>query len=46
MVSVPSDTMSPEQRREPQSFWNVLLSDDIVRTFWLSNNEFANLHPC
>lgn len=43
MVSVAANTLALEYSREAQVLRNLVLRDDIVCAFGLTNNEFADL---
>ena len=43
MVSMSSDALSPEHRWEAKTFRNLVLTNALVATFWLTDDEFANL---
>jgi hypothetical protein len=43
MISVSSDTLSLEDGREVQILRHLILRDDIIRAFRLSNDKFADL---
>lgn len=43
VVPMSSNTLAPEQGREPQPLWHLFLRDNIIGTLRLSHDEFANL---
>jgi hypothetical protein len=43
MISVSSDTLALEDGRQVQILRHLILRDDIIRAFRLSNNKFADL---
>ena len=43
VVSVTSDTLTPEHNREAQTLGNLILGDLIITAFRLANDEFADL---
>jgi hypothetical protein len=43
VVSVTSDTLTPEHSREAQTLGNLILGDLIITAFRLANDEFADL---
>lgn len=43
MVSVPSNTLSIEDSREAQVFGDLVLRDDVVCAFGLTDDEFTDL---
>lgn len=43
VVSVSSDTLTPEHSREAQTLRNLILRNLLVTTFRLTNDEFADL---
>src|ERR1700712_3090562 len=42
MVSMSPDTLPLEDLREAQVLWHLVFGDDIVGTFWLAHDEFAD----
>lgn len=38
------NTLSPKQRREPQTLRHLLLRNEVIRAFWLIDDEFFNLN--
>jgi len=38
-----ANTLASEHRWEAKTFWNLLLVDEAVGTFRLTNNEFPDL---
>lgn len=46
MISVISHTLSFEHGWKPVRLRNLIFGDDLVATFWLSNDELADLPMC